>query len=86
MAAARKALAYLQAGHEPESLIHAARRLVFLKGNDAHDYKFSSAVLEDYYHASPSYRERYLAASMLLLPGSSDKDNDLVKRTRAALA
>ena len=25
MAAARKALAYLQAGHEPESLIHAAR-------------------------------------------------------------
>jgi hypothetical protein len=86
MAAARKALAYLQAGHDPESLIHAARRLVFLKGNDAHDYKFSSAVLEDYYHASPSYRERYLAASMLLLPGSADKDNNLVKRTRAALA
>ncbi len=49
MAAARKALAYLQAGHEPETLIHAARRLVFLKGDDAHDYKFSSAVLEDYY-------------------------------------
>ena len=86
MAAARKALAYLQAGHEPEPLIHAARRLVFLKGNDAHDYKFSSAVLEDYYNASPSYRERYLAASMLLLPGSADKDNNLVKRTRAALA
>jgi hypothetical protein len=86
MAAARKALAYLQAGHDPESLIHAARRLVFLKGNDAHDYKFSSAVLEDYYHASPSYRERYLAASMLLLPGSADKDNNLVKRTRSALA
>jgi hypothetical protein len=86
MAAARKALAYLQAGHDPEALIQAARRLVFLKGNDAHDYKFSSAVLEDYYHASPSYRERYLAASLLLLPGSSEKDNDLVKRTRAALA
>ena len=86
MAAARKALAYLQAGHDPESLIHAARRLVFLKGNDAHDYKFSSAVLEDYYNASPSYRERYLAASLLLLPNASEKDNDLVKRTRAALA
>jgi hypothetical protein len=86
MAAARQALAYLQAGHEPEPLIHAARRLVFLKGDDAHDYKFSSAVLEDYYNASPSYRERYLAASMLLLPGSSDKDNNLVKRIRAAMA
>ena len=58
---------------------------MFLKGDDAHDYKFSSAVLEDYYHASPSYRERYLAASMLLLPGSGDRDNNLVKRTCAAL-
>ncbi len=86
MAAARQALAYLQAGHEPEPLIHAARRLVFLKGDDAHDYKFSSAVLEDYYHASPRFRERYLAASMLLLPGASDRDNGLVKRIRAAMA
>ena len=53
MAAARKTLGYLQAGHDPALLIDAARRLVFLKGNDAHDYKFSSAILEDYYHASP---------------------------------
>jgi hypothetical protein len=86
MAAARQALAYLQAGHEPENLIHAARRLVFLKGDDAHDYKYSSAVLEDYYNASPSSRERYLASSLLLLPASGDRDNNLVKRTRAALA
>jgi hypothetical protein len=86
VSAARKALAYLQAGHEPDDLIHAARRLVFLKGDDAHDYKFSSAVLEDYFNASPSSRERYLAASMLLLPATGDKDNNLVKRTRAALA
>src|SRR4051812_2447631 len=84
--AARKALAYLRAGRDPRTLIDAARRLVFLKGDDAHDYKFSSAVLEDYYNASPSYRERYLAASMLLLPGSADKDNNLVKRIRSALA
>ena len=86
MVAARQALAYLQAGHEPEPLIQAARRLVFLKGDDAHDYKFSSAVLEDFYHASPSFRERYLAASTLLLPASSDRDNNLVKRIREAFA
>ncbi len=86
MAGTRQALAYLQAGNDPESLIHAARRLVFLKGDDAHDYKFSSAVLEDYYHASPKFRERYLAASMLLLPSSADRDNNLVKRIRAAMA
>jgi hypothetical protein len=85
MTAARKALAYLQAGHDPASLIDAARRLVFLKGDDPHDYKFSSAVLEDYYNASPKWRERLLASSLLLLPGSADKDNNLVKRTRAAL-
>ena len=58
---------------------------MFLKGNDAHDYKFSSAVLEDYYHASPAWRDRFLAASLFLLPGSGDRDNDLVQRTRAAL-
>jgi hypothetical protein len=83
--AARKALAYLQAGRDPRTLIDAARRLVFLKGDDPHDYKFSSAVLEDYYNASPAWRERYLASSLLLLPGSADRDNDLVRRTRAAL-
>ncbi len=75
MKAARKALSYLQTGHDPTTLIDAARRLVFQKGDDPHDYKFSSAVLEDYYHASPEWRERFLASSLLLLPGSSDKDN-----------
>ena len=78
-------LEQLQAGHNPRTLIDAARRLVFLKGDDAHDYKFSSAVLEDYYSASPTWRDRYLASSLLLLPGSADRDNDLVRRTRAAL-
>jgi hypothetical protein len=86
MTAPRKALAYLQAGHDASPLIDAARRLVFLKGDDPHDYKFSSAVLEDYYHASREWRARFLASSVLLLPGSGDKDNSLVKRTRAALS
>jgi hypothetical protein len=59
--------------------------LVFLKGSDSHDYKFSSAVLEDYYHVSPAFRDRFLAANTYWLKGSSAKDNELVKRTRAAL-
>ncbi len=80
-----KALSYLNGAGHPKTMIDAARLLVFLKGNDAHDYKFSSAVLEDYYHISPAWRDRYLAANLMLLPGSGDKDNDLVKRTRAAL-
>jgi len=87
MAASRQVLAYLS--HDPEGLsefITAARRLIFLKGNNSHDYKFSSAVLEDYQHLSPGWRERFLAASVFNLRGSGDKDNELVKRTRAALS
>lgn len=86
MTAARKALAYLDDARDPSDLLRTARRLVFLKGNDAHDYKFSSAVLEDYYHVSPRWRNRYLATSLFYLPGSGARDNDLVKRIRAAFA
>jgi hypothetical protein len=57
-----------------------------LKGDNSHDYKFSSAVLEDYAHLSPQWRERYLAASVFQLRGSGAPDNGLVKRIRAALA
>ena len=85
MSAARKVLAYVKANPAPEEFIKAARRLVFLKGNNSHDYKFSSAVLEDYAHVSAAWRGRFLAASVFNLRGSGDKDNELVKRTRAAL-
>jgi hypothetical protein len=85
MKAAGKMLAYLQANPEPKELIDAARVLVFLKGNNAHDYKFSSAVLEDYHHVSPTWRGRYLAASAFNLRGAEGPDNGLVQRTRAAL-
>ncbi len=86
MAAVRRALAYLREGHDAGALIQAARRLVFLKGDDAHDYKYSSAVLEDFYQASSASRNRYLAAATMLLPASSDRDNKLVERIRAAFA
>jgi hypothetical protein len=86
MAAARKVLAYLKGNQQPAGLIDAARRLIFLKGKDSHDYKFSSAVLEDYYHVSPAWRDRYLAASVFNLRGSAGPDNNLVRRTRAAFA
>ena len=85
MAAASKALSYLGSGAGAKPLIDHARRLVFVKGNDSHDYKFSSAVLEDYEHLSPAWRDRYLAASLFLLPTPAERDNALVQRTRAAL-
>jgi hypothetical protein len=85
MTAARKLPTYLKANPQPEPMMQSARRLIFLKGTNAHDYKFSSAVLEDYQHVSPTWRDRFLAASVFNLRGSGGPDNELVKRTRAAL-
>jgi hypothetical protein len=85
--AARKTLTLLEKdrdGYEP--LMKGARRLIFTKGNDSHDYKYSSATLEDYFHVSPRWRSVYLAMSLFQLRNTKDRDNDLVKRTRAALA
>jgi hypothetical protein len=84
-AAAGKTLAYLQTKGSAEDFMATARRLVLLKGNDPHDYKFSVAALEDYYHISPAWRDRYLAASVLQLRGSGGKNNALVDRIRAAV-
>ena len=80
LAAAQKTLAYLDNGHSPKALITEARRLVFLKGNDSHDYKFSSAVLEDYYQVSSKWRNRFLATSLFKLHGAGERTNPLVDR------
>lgn len=87
LSAARKTLALLD-GKDPaaaELLMAGARRLIFLKGRDSHDYKFSSAALEDFYHATPAWRNRFLATAIFNLHGTQDKDNALVQRARAAL-
>ncbi|MCS7167061.1 MAG: twin-arginine translocation signal domain-containing protein [Gemmatales bacterium] len=84
--AARKTLAALQQGTvDPAALMAEARRLIFAKGFDSHDYKFSSAALEDFYHTSPAWRNRFLAAAMFNLKGTSHRDNQLIQRARAAL-
>ena len=64
----------------------AARRLIFAKGRDSHDYKFSSAALEDFYNLGPRWRPYFLASSMFNLAGSGQPDNELIQRTREALA
>lgn len=85
--AARMAMRYLNnnpAGRR--ELMDEGRRLVFLKGTDSHDYKFSSAVMEDAGNVSEAWRDRFLAASLFWLKGSGSQDSAVVKRTRAALA
>lgn len=85
MDAAREVMAYLHQDGDADALIDAARLMVFFKGSGSHDYKFSSAVLEDYYHVSPEWRDRFLASSVFKLQGSGGRDNPLVQRTKEAL-
>ena len=80
MQAARQVKQFLTSPQQAHELIDAARVLVFLKGNDAHDYKFSSAVLEDYYRISPTWRDTYLASNVFQLQHSGRADNELVAR------
>ncbi len=77
---------YLTGGGATQPLVDAARLLVFFKGTNSHDYKFSSAAFEDYALLSPGWRERYLATSVFNLRGAGDRDNGLSERVRAALA
>lgn len=86
LTAARKMLGYLKDNPSPRPIADTARRLVFLKGTNSHDYKFSAAVLEDYERLTPPWRDRLLASSLFYFRGSGEKDNDLVQRTKAALA
>jgi len=86
MQAARRTLAFAANNTDVEPFIDAARLLVYFKGRDSHDYKFSAAVLEDYQALSPNWRDRFLAASVFNLPGTAAQDNPLVKRTREALS
>ena len=83
--AAAKVESFLSSGGKGHDLADAARRILFRKGRDAHDYKFSSAVFEDYGHVSPAWRNRFLAMSVFNLKGSGHPDSDLLNRSRSAL-
>jgi hypothetical protein len=84
--AARKTLAFVEKyPRQMPELMTAARRLIFSKGRDSHDYKFSSAALEDYYNLTDAWRPYYAAASMFNLHGNGDRNNGLIERTKVAL-
>lgn len=83
--AAQKMLAFLRSTPDPRALVDAARRLIFLKGTDSHDYKYSSAVLEDHTAIAAPVRDRFLAAAAFNFKGSGHPDNSLAQRARAAI-
>jgi hypothetical protein len=73
-------LRYIDQGNDLAALLRRARELVLLKGTDSHDYKFSSAIFEDYQYCSPQWQKKVLAAAAHLLPHAKQADNGLKSR------
>jgi hypothetical protein len=84
--ASRKIVTLLRQTNDPQAVAQTARRLIFQKGTNSHDYKYSSALLEDYHSMRPPWRDQFLAAGAFYLKSSKDPDNQLVQRIRSALA
>ncbi|MFZ5830411.1 MAG: hypothetical protein ACOY3P_10000 [Planctomycetota bacterium] len=86
IAAMRQVLGYLQANGDARRLADSAHRVLLHKGDDAHDFKYASALFEDYSLISPAWRDRCLATGALRWHGALDRENPLVERVRAAFA
>ncbi|MBS0263487.1 MAG: twin-arginine translocation signal domain-containing protein [Planctomycetes bacterium] len=85
--AAGKTLAFLAQGGSNETLFAAARRMIFLKGTDSHDFKFGAAAWEESLLAStPRTRSLLTAGMMGYLPASTTADSPLMNRAREAVA
>ncbi len=85
--AGQKTLAYLAGGGSPDLIFDAARRMIFHKGRDSHDYKYGAAVWEEVMHATdPRWKAPMIAAAMFNLPGAKTPDSPLMIRARESLA
>jgi hypothetical protein len=85
--AARKTIGYLADGGSSDAIFAAARRMIFHKGTDSHDYKYGAAAWEEFLLASdPKWQAPLTAAIMSHLPGASTPESPLMKRAREAVA
>ena len=85
--AARKTLGYFKNGGTSDAIFAAARRMIFLKGRDSHDYKFGAAAWEESVLASTPRTRSLLTASMMgHLPSSTEPDTPLMIRSREAVS
>ncbi|MEY4565598.1 MAG: hypothetical protein RLY14_568 [Planctomycetota bacterium] len=84
--ASQAILGYLKAGGDETALLRHSRELIFLKGTDSHDYKYSSAIFEEYKYCSPRWRSELLAAGSHLLTSSNEPDNGLKERIAEAFS
>jgi hypothetical protein len=85
--AAAQTVAYLSRGGSTARVFDAARRMIFHKGTDSHDYKYGAAIWEECLAASePRWHAPLAAAAMFHLPGAKTADSSLMIRARQAVA
>lgn len=85
--AAAKAMAYLKEGGSPSAIFAMARKLIFQKGRDSHDYKYAAAAWEEFsLTADPRWQPNLAAAMMGNLPSTGQADSPLMQRAKAAIA
>ena len=78
--AARKSLGYLQNGGDAAALIARARHHLVYNADEAHDYKFSEAVFDNYSHLSDSaWRCRLLSAGMAYFKAPAKRPGPVVE-------
>jgi hypothetical protein len=85
-AAARSAFAYAKRHANHPSLFSAARRLVFTRAADTHDFKYPAAAFEDISSVSPPWKPHMLAASILHIPAPTMPESQVIQRARDAVA
>jgi hypothetical protein len=86
IAAARGAFAYARQHENQPALFSAARRLVFTRAADTHDYKYPAAAFEDIPGVSPAWRPHMVAASMLHIPAPNVAESQVIQRAKEAVA
>ena len=79
-AAARKALRHAEQCPDPSVFAQAARRLIFTKATDAHDFKYAAAIFEDYQLVQPKWRPHMLATAVYHLRGTDMPDSAVMQR------
>jgi hypothetical protein len=85
--AAAKTQAYLGRGGSSDLIFDAARRMIFHKGAESHQYKYGAALAEEFlWSTEPKWRGQIAATSMFYLPGAKSPDSPLMNRAREAVA
>jgi len=85
--AAEKAVGFVEQGGSSDLIFAMARRLIFHKGRDSHDYKYGAALWEEFTLASdPKWHAPLVAGAMGNFPGAETPDSPLMQRAREAVA